>query len=162
MKLRFFTIPIRGGGGDAADELNRFLSAHRILSVDRSFVQDGANSAWALCVSFETAEESPQVGKRGKIDYREVLNEQDFAAFAKLRTLRKELAEKEGIPAYAVLTNEQLAEMVQRRVLTATALREIAGIGDARIEKYGEAFLRLLREALPAAAANPLEPPREA
>lgn len=161
MQLRFFTIPIRGGE-EAAEELNRFLGMHRILTIDRSFVQDGANSAWALCVSFESSEGRSPMGKRGKIDYREVLNEQDFAVFARLRTLRKELAEGEGIPAYAVLTNEQLAEMVQRRVQNATALREIAGIGDARIEKYGEAFLQLLREAFAAATANPPEPSHEA
>ena len=156
MKLRFFTIPIRGGD-EATEELNRFLGMHRILAVDRSFVQDGPNSAWTLCVSFETAEgsSSSQVGKRGKIDYREILNEQDFAVYAKLRTLRKELAEKEGIPAYAVLTNEQMAEMVKRRVQNVTALREIAGIGDARIGKYGELFLHLLQEALASPAADP-------
>jgi superfamily II DNA helicase RecQ len=160
MKLRFFTIPIRGGD-EAAEELNRFLGTHRILAVDRSFVQDGPNSAWTLCVSFDTAEGSgggPQAGadKRGKVDYREILNEQDFAVYAKLRTLRKELAEKEGIPAYAVLTNEQMAEMVKRRVQNVTALREIAGIGDARIGKYGERFLRLLQEALALPAADTL------
>lgn len=83
-----------------------------------------------------------------------MLNEQDFAVYAKLRALRKELAEKEGIPAYAVLTNEQMAEMVQRRVQTKAALREIAGIGDARIDKYGESFLQLLREAAPAPVPN--------
>jgi len=157
MKLRFFTIPIRGGD-EATEELNRFLGTHRILAVDRSFVQDGPNSAWTLCVSFETGtgEGTPQqTGKRGKVDYREILNEQDFAVYAKLRTLRKELAEKEGIPAYAVLTNEQMAEIVQRRVQNVTALREIAGIGDARIGKYGERFLRLLQEALASPAADP-------
>ena len=50
-------------------------------------------------------------------------------------------------PSYAVFTNEQLAEMVQRRVASAAALREIAGIGEARIEKYGAAFLDILKEA---------------
>lgn len=158
MHLRFFTVPIHGGDETAA-ELNRFLGAHRILTIDRSLVQDGANSAWALCVSFEPAADPSQPGKRGgKIDYREVLNEQDFAVFARLRTLRKELADGEGIPAYAVLTNEQLAELVQRRVQSATALREIAGVGEARVEKYGEAFLRLLREAFAAPGATPPEP----
>lgn len=157
MHLRFFTIPIHGGD-EAAAELNRFLGAHRILTIDRSLVQDGANSAWALCVSFEPAADRSQPGKRGgKIDYREVLNEQDFAVFARLRTLRKELADGEGIPAYAVLTNEQLAELVQRRVQSAAALREIAGVGDARVEKYGEA-LRLLRDAFAATGPTPPEP----
>jgi len=50
-------------------------------------------------------------------------------------------------PSYAVFTNEQLAEMVQRRVASAAALREISGVGEARIEKYGAAFLDILKEA---------------
>ncbi len=149
MQLRFFTIPVHYGD-EIAEELNRFLAGHRILAVDRSFVQDGANSAWSLCVSFEpTGNTRPQAGKRGKVDYREVLNEQDFTVFARLRTLRKEIADSEGVPAYALFTNEQLAAMVQRRVQTRAALGEIQGIGEGRVDKYGEAFLRLLCELLP-------------
>ena len=53
MQLRFFTIPIHGGEG-IADELNRFLAGSRILSIDRHLAQDGSNSAWAVCVSFES------------------------------------------------------------------------------------------------------------
>lgn len=162
MRLRFFTIPLQGGE-ETAEELNRFLASHRILAIDRSFVQDGANSAWALCVSFESAEGRPSPSKRsGKIDYREVLDAQDFAVFAQLRTLRKALADSEGIPAYAVLTNEQLAELVQRRVQTTIALQEIPGIGEARIEKYGEHFLSLLRKAFANKNAGTAELPHEA
>ena len=157
MQLRFFTIPVYGGG-EAADELNRFLAGHRILSVDRQLVQDGGNSAWAVCVGFmPTGEGRPQAPRRGKIDYREVLSEPDFAVFARIRALRKELADNEGVPAYALFTNEQLAEMVQRRVQSPSALREITGDGAARVEKYGERFLGLLREAFsqPPAARIP-------
>jgi superfamily II DNA helicase RecQ len=152
MQLRFFTIPIHGGG-DIADELNRFLAGSRILSIDRQLVQDGANSAWAICVGFESAGQgrpSSAMGgtsKQGKVDYREVLNETDFAVYAHLRSLRKEIADREGLPAYALFTNEQMAEMVQRRVATEAAMREIQGIGDARMEKYADAFLQVLREA---------------
>ena len=157
MQLRFFTIPLLDDG-DAAEELNQFLTSHRITAIDRSFVQDGANSAWALCVSFEPAGNGrPQGGKRGKVDYKEVLNEQDFIVFARLRSLRKEIADREGVPAYALFTNEQLAAMVQRRVRTREALSEIPGIGEGRIDKYGEAFLRLLREVLPKESPDPDE-----
>ena len=58
------------------------------------------------------------------------------------------------MPAYALFTNEQLAEMVQRRVRTLAALREIAGVGEARIEKYGEDFLDILRTDGSAAVGN--------
>jgi superfamily II DNA helicase RecQ len=151
MQLRFFTIPIHAGE-DAADELNRFLAGHRILAVERQFNQNGGASAWAVCVAFESAsatrpETGPAAGRRGKVDYREVLSEQDFSVYARLRVLRKELADAEGVPAYALFTNEQMAEMVTRRLSTAAALREIPGIGEARIGKYGEHFLRVLAEA---------------
>ncbi len=149
MQLRFFTIPIHGGEA-AAEDLNRFLSMHRILAVDRSFAQDGASSAWALCISFEPSDGRTQTAKpRPKIDYREILNEQDFALFARLRAVRKTLADSEGIPAYALFTNEQLAEMVQRRVRTKSAMGNIPGIGAARLEKYGEAFLQVLCQPAP-------------
>jgi len=42
---------------------------------------------------------------------------------------------------------------VQRRVTSAAALRDIPGVGEARVEKYGEAFLHIVKEAaLPQAA----------
>jgi superfamily II DNA helicase RecQ len=89
------------------------------------------------------------------VDFKEVLSEAEFAVFARLRALRKQLAEAEGVPAYALFTNEQLAEMVQQRVSTATGLRQIAGVGEARVEKYGPAFLDLLTQAaLPQACAG--------
>ena len=147
MQLRFFTIPIPGGD-EAAEELNRFLSAHRILAVDRQVARDGGASVWAVCVGYESAGESrPAAIKRGKVDYREVLNEADFTVYARLRSLRKEIAEREGVPLYNLFTNEQMAEMVTRRVDSAAALREISGIGEARVEKYGAAFLAALAEA---------------
>lgn len=58
-----------------------------------------------------------------------------FLAFARLRALRKERAEAEGVPAYALFTNEQLADMVRRRVTSAAVLQDIPGIGEARVEK---------------------------
>jgi superfamily II DNA helicase RecQ len=57
-----------------------------------------------------------------------------------LRTLRKTLADQEGVPAYALFTKEQLADMVRRPVLSLEGLAGIDGVGQARVEKYGDAF----------------------
>ena len=48
MRFDFFTIPVIGGE-DAADALNRLVGSVRVLSVNRQFVADGANSCWAVC-----------------------------------------------------------------------------------------------------------------
>ncbi len=150
MQVHFFTIPVHSGA-EAAEELNRFLAGHRILSVDRQLVQDGTNSAWTLCVTIEESGQGrAQPARRGKVDYREVLNDADFSVYARLRSLRKEIAEADGVPLYALFTNEQMAEMVTRRVASLAALREIPGVGEARVTKYGEPFLKALAEALAA------------
>ena len=47
MHLHFFTVPAIGSE-DAEAEVNQFMSQHRIIAVERKFVEDGANSFWAL------------------------------------------------------------------------------------------------------------------
>jgi hypothetical protein len=144
MKMQFFTIP-PFDPQTATDALNIFLAAHHVVHVERHFVAEGANSAWSICVSYMEGEERPAADKRQqkKVDYRDTLSEPQFAVFAKLRTLRKTLADQEEVPAYALFTNEQLADMVRRRVQSLAGFTDIDSVGQALVEKYGEAFLRI-------------------
>jgi superfamily II DNA helicase RecQ len=146
LKYRFFSIPAMMPD-DVQEDMNRFCAAHRVISIEKQFVQDGERSYWALCVGYVEKQAGPLSPRKGHVDYREVLGAADFALFAKLRELRKTLAEQEGVPAYALFTNEQLAQMVQQRVTTKAELAALDGVGPARIEKYAEAFLNLLRSA---------------
>lgn len=84
---------------------------------------------------------------RNRVDYKEVLSESEFALFAKLRDLRKEISLAEAVPVYTVFTNEQLASMVQQHAQTKSDLEKITGVGDARIEKYGARFLAAIGES---------------
>lgn len=145
MKYRFFHVSaLYPQAGES--ELNEFCASHRVGSVEKSLIMDGAHSYWTFCVGYLDGTEKLPVGRKGRIDYREVLNEADFAVFARLRGLRKELAEREGVPAYALFTNEQLAEMVTGRISSLSDLQAIDGIGEAKTKKYGEAFLAELKK----------------
>jgi hypothetical protein len=120
MKFRFWTIPAMMPD-EAQEAVNRFCGTHRVISVEKQFVYDGERSYWALCVCYlessrNNGEESVSPSRKGKIAYRVVLNEQDFALYVRLRNLCKTLSDQEGIPAYALFTNEQLAAMIQRCV----------------------------------------------
>lgn len=153
MRFRFFTIP--AFDPDAAqDALNAFCAQHRIVASERHFVDRGVDSFWAVCVTWVegSAAAFPAQGKRDRVDYREVLGEADFAVYSELRRLRKQLAEREGVPAYAIFTNEQLAAMVQLRVATAQALGAIEGVGEARVVNFGDVFLATLARLLPEVA----------
>lgn len=110
MRLHFVTVPIHGCTA-AEEELNQFLATHRVIAVDRQLVSDGARSAWAICVTYVDASPSATADAAGKkrVDYREILPDAEFQVFAKLRDLRKQLAEREGVPPYALFTNDQLA-----------------------------------------------------
>lgn len=145
MQIRFFTISTSVSD---SDELNSFLRSHRVSGIEKQFVSDGSASFWSVCVTWvEGASPIKQEsGGKKRIDYRNVLNEHDFAVFAQVRELRKSLSEKEAVPAYALFTNEQLAEMVRRQVRTKKALGEIDGVGEARVEKYADIFLAKLEE----------------
>lgn len=125
-------------------QLNRFLAESAVLSVEKCFVTDGQSSYWSVVVCYTESADKPPV--RGRVDYREILSPADFAVFAELRKLRKEIADAEAIPPYAVFNNEQLAELVSRRVATPAAVGEIDGIGPARVEKYAGRFLARIAE----------------
>ena len=152
MSFKFFTIPIQNYG-QAEEELNAFLLSHKVLAVDRRWVDQGANSFWSFCVDYLDGGGSRGTGarqqkEREKVDYREVLTPEEFAVYAKLRELRKEVSEAEAVPVYTIFTNEQLAQMVRTKVTTKSALEGIAGVGEARIEKYGPRILELLQQEL--------------
>lgn len=159
MKYRFFAVSaLNPEVGE--DALNLFCAGHRVVAVEKQFIADGDRSFWSICVGYQdSGAEIPAQQRRPRVDYRAILSEEDFAVYVVLRNLRKELADKEGVPAYALFTNEQLADMVRRRVDSVTALAELDGIGAARVEKYGEAFVAALREAF-AKAPPPADAPR--
>ena len=117
-----------------------------MLAVKKEFVADGENSFWTFCVEYLDGGGAGALlpGGRPKVDYKEVLKPEEFEVFSRLRDWRKGVAEKEGVPVYTIFTNEQFAQMVQKKVNSKTGLKEIEGVGDARVERYGEAVVQLL------------------
>lgn len=148
MKFQFFTIPTQENT-PAINELNSFCTQHRVTAIEKQFVSDGVNSFWSICITFidtQAALLNTSVGKSKKtIDYKEVLNDDDFSIYSQLRDLRKSIAEREGTPPYNVFTNEQLANIVQQRVKTKSDLLALEGVGQTRVDKYGELFVAQLK-----------------
>jgi superfamily II DNA helicase RecQ len=148
MQLRVFTVPLHAGD-EHHEELNRFLRSHCVLSVDKRFTDAIGQPCWTFCVEYAEPAKNGDPKPIGKIDYREKLSPEDFAVYDKLRQLRKQMAEAENQPPFVLFTNDQLAQMVKRRVKSLQAMGEIEGIGPARLSKYGDAFLKVLLEVLP-------------
>ncbi|WGZ93336.1 MAG: HRDC domain-containing protein [Candidatus Thiothrix putei] len=159
MKLQFFSVDALEPDSDQ-ETIDDFCTRHRLVSVDKRFVERSEFCYWSVCVTYLEPSSSPSkptkaVDKRGQVDYREILGAEDFAVYAKLRDLRKAISEAENTPVYAIISNAQMADMVTKRVTTAAALGEINGVGDAKLEKYGERFLTLLKTEFQSSAAPP-------
>lgn len=70
--------------------------------------------------------------------------EVDSELFSRLRSLRKELADERGVPAYVVFSDATLAEMAARRPMTLGELSSISGVGPTKLARYGREFLTAL------------------
>lgn len=72
--------------------------------------------------------------------------------YERLRAVRSELAQKQHVPAYIILSNASLAEMASKRPRTTGDLMRISGVGEARAHRYGQKFLQAIAEYM---AQNP-------
>ena len=70
--------------------------------------------------------------------------------FEKLRQLRKQLADKESVPAYVIFSDATLNDMVLLKPTSPAQIRTVHGIGDVKFERYGQIFLREIQKYLAA------------
>ena len=60
--------------------------------------------------------------------------------FRRLRKLRKDIADREGVPPFVVFNDNSLVEMCQKYPTSAPEMLVISG-GQVKLERYGEAFI---------------------
>ncbi len=65
--------------------------------------------------------------------------------FEALRERRRDLAKEAGVPPYVIFHDSTLREMAQARPASLSALAHVSGVGAAKLDKYGAAFLEVLQ-----------------
>jgi len=131
MPFRTFAIPVTDDGS-TVETLNQFLRRVKVVAIEKHLITQTSAAVWAFCIDFQDgASPTTTISSRPpeKVDYRAILPPETFAVFARLRTLRKKRSEEAGVPLYAVITNEQMAEIAKHRPTTIMELRAIDGIG---------------------------------
>jgi ATP-dependent DNA helicase RecQ len=73
-------------------------------------------------------------------------SEDDQDLFRALRVRRSALAKAEAVPAYVVLPDKSLIDMARRRPANLAEMAEVYGIGDAKLARYGQEFLDVIRQ----------------
>ena len=82
---------------------------------------------------------------KGKTVALPMLQGADTPLFDALKVLRLDLARAQGLPAYAVFADRTLIEMASARPADLQQMRAIHGVGEAKLDKYGAAFLDVVQ-----------------
>ncbi len=65
--------------------------------------------------------------------------------FERLRQLRKQMAQKKGIPPYLIFSDASLEEMAAEKPISIEDFLDISGVGQKKMQDYGKPFLELIR-----------------
>lgn len=147
MQLKFFTFPVLNASNEE-ESLNKFLRSVKVPEIKRELVMAGDNAYWAICVLYLSINnnESNSSAARAKTDYKELLSDIEFKKFCYFRKIRKQIADSDAVPAFAVFTDHELSEIAKLEDINSSTLKKINGIGVKKIEKYGLKFCTLINE----------------
>lgn len=70
----------------------------------------------------------------------------DSKLFAKLRHLRKQIADQENLPPYVIFSDVSLSEMSELMPTNDSQFLSITGVGHIKLDKYGEEFLSEIKQ----------------
>ena len=146
MKLKVFTLRLDPATGLFDDrEVVEFQTDKEVLEVsDYQFTHDRVPT-WALLMRYRDAPAAVHGAvQEARKDWRAELDPQAQRLYDQLRLWRGRRSKREGIPPYMILNNRELADVAVRHPQTATALREIQGIGDAKSSRWGDEIIAVL------------------
>ncbi|MCX7545475.1 DNA helicase RecQ [Marinicella sp. S6413] len=74
------------------------------------------------------------------------LGRHDTILWNALRKLRTDLAAEHGVPPYVIFSDASLLEMIRKRPVEGEKFMYISGVGEYKLAKYGEAFLKVIKD----------------
>ncbi|MGR9114897.1 MAG: DNA helicase RecQ [Gammaproteobacteria bacterium] len=89
---------------------------------------------------------APKSEKRNRSEHGRFTNDQDTSLWNALRAKRREMADAQDIPPYQIFHDATLMEMVENRPENHRQFRQISGVGERKLELYGDEFLAVINE----------------
>mgnify|MGYP001826709992 FL=1 len=155
-------LPTYGVGKDL--DANQWRSVFRQL-VARGYLRVDMDRFGALCLEEQCrgllrGEESIQLRRdaaksKGKKQTRTTLPEDiDVTLWEALRDRRRELAEEQGVPPYVIFHDRTLQEMCGALPRSLAQFGRLTGVGERKLDKYGDAFIQVVERHLGDTAAE--------
>jgi len=157
MQVRVFTLgfdPVSARFDDTpvrdflADKEADAISDHFFIQAGRPYLTLVVRYRLATpAASRPTASKPSGTAAARDAAWRDLLRHEDWPLFNRLREWRGERAKAEGILPYVICNNRQLAEILQRKPSSLSALAEADGFGEAKLKKYGRELLAIIQGA---------------
>ncbi|MCL4471757.1 MAG: DNA helicase RecQ [Gammaproteobacteria bacterium] len=116
------------------------------LTEDARPVLRGEKEVW-LRRDAEPAKRKTSKAERGARAREAYAGANEDPLWQALKARRLELAREQGVPPYVIFHDSTLLEILHRRPASLAELGEISGVGQAKLARYGEAFLQVLEDA---------------
>jgi ATP-dependent DNA helicase RecQ len=91
--------------------------------------------------------ESVRPARKQKRAATSAMDDADTSLFDALRKVRKKLADEQGLPPYVIFHDATLRDIATRKPCTLDEFAAIPGVGQRKLEKYGETFLEVVQGA---------------
>jgi superfamily II DNA helicase RecQ len=169
MRVKIATLPYSSALGGFDDRsLATFLSDKEVIEFRDHFFLVG-DAPHLTCIVLYRVSSSSEVPagaapdnkqpdslaqSRTRPDPLHGMNARQRNLFSHMREWRAELARRDGVPPYVVLTNKQLRSVIFGLPDSPASLRNIEGVGAGKVERYGEALLAALHGAPTAPPEN--------
>ncbi len=147
MNIRVVTLRYSQAlGGFPEDPLQQALAAGNLVEQREYFFVHGGVPHLTLVLVMDQAPDGSPTSKSNARDRGDdpgaKLSEHLQPLYRRLREWRNERAKQVGVPSYVIMRNVQVAEICRRLPRTMAALKEIEGVGEATVAKYGEEILQ--------------------
>ncbi|PSJ65307.1 DNA helicase RecQ [Kumtagia ephedrae] len=154
-------MPVFGAGKDIPPKtwqsVYRQLLAAGLVAVDHDAfgalkLEPGARAVFRREREIRFRKDRPTTGKAarrqptGPASAKSALEGSDMELFEALRAARLAIARELSVPPYVVFPDTTLVAFATSRPASRDALLAISGVGQSKLERYGDAFLRVIRE----------------
>jgi ATP-dependent DNA helicase RecQ len=106
-------------------------------------VLKGAQEVW-LRRDAEPARQRVSKAERASRAKEAFAGASDDPLWQALKAKRMELAKEQGVPPYVIFHDSTLLEILNQRPQTLVEMTRISGVGQAKLARYGDAFLQVL------------------
>jgi ATP-dependent DNA helicase RecQ len=127
------------------DWAERAVCRHRTLAGYFGDEMSECATSCDVCTGIDLLEATAEPTRQTRIVATSASTAADSPLFEALRALRRTLADERGVPAYVIFNDATLIAMAERRPSNEAGLLAIPGVGPTKLERYGAAFLELLK-----------------